>query len=276
MRERGETEARGCRMPRMPILKGKRALVAGIASKRSIAWGITQCLRREGAEVGLSALPGRLFERAQAFGQELDAPFCLPLDVSSDESISEAFAQLGKAWPRLDILVHSIAYAPGDNLAGDFAGSVSREGFRIAHDISAYSFAAMARAAAPLMPDGGALLTLSYSGSTRAVQNYNVMGPAKASLEAVTRALAMDLGKRGIRVNALSPGPVKTLSAAGIPNFRKMLRYYEGASPLRRNVSLEEVGNAAAFLCSELASGITGVVLPVDAGMNAVGLAFPD
>jgi len=259
----------------MAILAGKRALVAGIASKRSIAWGIACALRREGAEVALSALPGRLLERAQTLGGELDAPLCLALDVSSDESISEAFTQLGNVWPRLDILAHSIAFAPGDNLSGDFADSVSREGFRVAHDISAYSFAALARAAAPLMSDGGALLTLSYSGSTRAVQNYNVMGPAKASLEAVTRALAMDLGKRGIRVNALSPGPIKTLSAAGIPNFRKMLRHYEGASPLRRNVSLEEVGNAAVFLCSEMASGITGVVLPVDAGMNAVGLAFP-
>ena len=265
-----------CRIARMPILAGKRALVAGIASKRSIAWGIARCLRREGAEVALSALPGRLFARTESFGRELDAPFCLEMDVSSDESIEAAFAQLGETWPRLDILVHSIAYAPGDNLQGDFADSVSREGFRIAHDVSAYSFAALARAAAPLMSVGAAMLTLSYSGSTRAVQNYNVMGPAKASLEAVTRALAMDLGKRGIRVNALSPGPVKTLSAAGIPNFRKMLRYYEGSAPLRRNVSLDEVGNAAVFLCSEMASGITGVVLPVDAGMNAVGLTFPD
>ena len=265
-----------CRIPPMSILEGKRALVAGIASKRSIAWGIAQRLRHEGAEVALSALPGRLFERAEALGRELDSPLCLAMDVSSDASISDAFAQLGDAWPSLDILVHSIAYAPADNLAGDFADSVSREGFRIAHDISAYSFAALARAAAPLMPEGGALLTLSYSGSARAVQNYNVMGPAKASLEAVTRALAMDLGKRGLRVNALSPGPIKTLSAAGIPNFRKMLHYYENAAPLRRNVSLEEVGNAAVFLCSEMASGISGVVLPVDAGMNAVGLSFPD
>lgn len=260
----------------MPILEGKRALVAGIASKRSIAWGIAQCFRREGAEVALSALPGRMLERAEAFAPEIDAPFCLGMDVGSDESIADAFGQLGKSWPRLDILVHSIAFAPADNLKGDFADSVSREGFRISHDISAYSFAALARAAAPLMTEGGALLTLSYSGSTRAVQNYNVMGPAKASLEAVTRALAMDLGKKGIRVNALSPGPVKTLSAAGIPNFRKMLRHYEGAAPLRRNVTLDEVGNAAVFLCSEMASGITGVVLQVDAGMGAVGLSFPD
>ncbi|MDE0130105.1 MAG: enoyl-ACP reductase [Gammaproteobacteria bacterium] len=260
----------------MPILEGKRALVAGIASKRSIAWGIARCFHREGAEVALSALPGRMLERAEAFAPEIDAPFCLGMDVSSDESIAEAFAQLKESWPKLDILVHSIAFAPGDNLKGDFADSVSRDGFRIAHDISAYSFAALARAAAPLMADGGTLLTLSYSGSTRAVQNYNVMGPAKASLEAVTRALAMDLGKKGIRVNALSPGPVKTLSAAGIPNFRKMLHHYEAAAPLRRNVTLDEVGNAAVFLCSEMASGITGVVLQVDAGMGAVGLSFPE
>lgn len=260
----------------MPILEGKRALVAGIASKRSIAWGIAQAFHREGAEVALSALPGRMLERAEAFAPEVDAPFCLGMDVSSDESIAEAFAQLQESWPKLDILVHSIAFAPGDNLKGDFAGSVSREGFRISHDISAYSFAALARAATPLMADGGSLLTLSYSGSTRAVQNYNVMGPAKASLEAVTRALAMDLGKKGIRVNALSPGPVKTLSAAGIPNFRKMLHHYEAAAPLRRNVTLDEVGKAAVFLCSEMASGITGVVLQVDAGMGAVGLSFPE
>lgn len=260
----------------MPILEGKRALVTGIASKRSIAWGIAGCLRREGAEVALSALPGRLLERAEAFGREIDSPLCLGMDVASDESIADAFAQLAETWPKLDVLVHSIAYAPADNLQGDFADSVTREGFRVAHDISAYSFASLARAAAPLMAKGGALLTLSYSGSARAVQNYNVMGPAKASLEAVTRALAMDLGKKGIRVNALSPGPVKTLSAAGIPNFRKMLRHYEAAAPLRRNVTLDEVGNAAVFLCSEMASGITGVVLQVDAGMNAVGLSFPD
>lgn len=260
----------------MPILEGKRALVAGIASKRSIAWGIAQCFRREGAEVALSALPGRMLERTRAFAPEVDARLCLGMDVGSDESIADAFGQLQESWPRLDILVHSIAFAPGDNLKGDFADSVSRDGFRIAHDISAYSFAALARAAGPLMSEGGALLTLSYSGSTRAVQNYNVMGPAKASLEAVTRALAMDLGRKGIRVNALSPGPVKTLSAAGIPNFRKMLHHYEGAAPLRRNVTLDEVGNAAVFLCSEMASGITGVVLQVDAGMSAVGLSFPD
>ena len=260
----------------MPILEGKRALVAGIASKRSIAWGIARSFHREGAEVALSALPGRMLERAGTFAAEIDAPFCLGMDVSSDESIADAFGQLQESWPRLDILVHSIAFAPGDNLKGAFADSVSREGFRIAHDISAYSFAALARAAAPLMTDGGSLLTLSYSGSTRAVQHYNVMGPAKASLEAVTRALAMDLGKQGIRVNALSPGPVKTLSAAGIPNFRKMLHHYEATAPLRRNVTLDEVGNAAVFLCSEMAAGITGVVLPVDAGMNAVGLNFPD
>ncbi len=251
-------------------------MVAGIASKRSIAWGIARCLRREGAEVALSALPGRLFARAEALGRELDSPCCVEMDVGRDESIRDAFTQLGETWRRLDILIHSIAYAPGDNLQGDFADSVSREGFRVAHDISAYSFAALARAAEPLMTEGGALLTLSYSGAVRATPHYNVMGPAKASLEAVTRALAMDLGKRGIRVNALSPGPIKTLSAAGIPNFRKMLRYHESAAPLRRSASLEEVGNAAVFLCSELASGITGVVLPVDAGMNAVGFAFPE
>ncbi|MXW45484.1 MAG: enoyl-ACP reductase [Gammaproteobacteria bacterium] len=260
----------------MPILEGKRALIAGIASKRSIAWGIARSFHREGAEVALSALPGRMLERAESFAPEVDAPFCLGMDVSSDQSIEEAFAQLRESWSGLDILVHSIAFAPGDNLKGDFADSVSRDGFRISHDVSAYSFAALARAATPLMADGGTLLTLSYSGSTRAVKNYNVMGPAKASLEAVTRALAMDLGKKGIRVNALSPGPVKTLSAAGIPNFRKMLHRYEAAAPLRRNVTLDEVGNAAVFLCSEMASGITGVVLQVDAGMGAVGLAFPD
>ena len=257
----------------MAILKGKRALVAGIASKRSIAWGIARSLRREGAEVALSAMPGRLLERAEALGKELEAPFCLGLDVSSDESIRDAFAQLEQNWPSFDILVHSIAYAPGDNLQGDFVDSVSRDGFKIAHDISSYSFAALARAAAPLMTSGGALLTLSYSGSTRAMQNYNVMGPAKASLEAVTRALAMDLGVKGIRVNALSPGPVRTLSAMGIRNFRKILQHYEESAPLRRNITLEEVGNAAAFLCSDMAGGITGVVLQVDAGMSAVGAA---
>ena len=260
----------------MPILKGKRALVAGIASKRSLAWGIARSLRQEGAEVALSALPGRLLERAEKFGKELDSPLCLGMDVGNDESISGAFTELEKTWPRLDILVHSIAYAPGDNLQGDFADSVTRDGFRIAHDISTYSFAALARAAAPLMTDGGALLTLSYSGSTRAVQNYNVMGPAKASLEAVTRALAVDLGKKGIRVNALSPGPIKTLSAMGVANFRKILQHYEEVAPLRRNITLDDVGNAAAFLCSDMAAGITGVVLQVDAGMNAVGLTLPE
>lgn len=244
--------------------------MAGVASKRSIAWGIARSLKREGAEVALGALPGRLLERARTLGRELEAPFCLGLDVSSDDSIRDAFSRLERNWPGLDVLVHSIAYAPGDNLQGNFADSVSREGFRIAHDVSAYSFAALARAAAPLMSVGGALLTLSYSGSTRAVQNYNVMGPAKASLEAVTRALAMDLGTKGIRVNALSPGPVRTLSAMGIRNFRRILQHYENSAPLRRNVTLEEVGDAAAFLCSGMAAGITGVVLQVDAGMSAV------
>ncbi|MEM7280348.1 MAG: enoyl-ACP reductase [Pseudomonadota bacterium] len=259
----------------MGFLSGKRALIVGLASNRSIAWGIADAMHREGAELALSyqneKLKPRVEKMAAGFGSELT----YPLDVGSDQEIEAIFSSLGKSWDGLDILVHSVGFAPRDQLAGTYIDSVSREGFQVAHDISSYSFSALAKAARPMMEGrNGSLLTLSYLGALRTLPNYNVMGLAKASLESSVRFLASDLGPGGTRVNAISAGPIKTLAASGVSGFRSMLSQVESSAPLRRNVSIQEVGNAAAFLCSDLASGITGEILYVDAGYSTVGMAF--
>ncbi|NGP52440.1 enoyl-ACP reductase [Thioalkalivibrio sp. XN8] len=262
----------------MGFLHGKRALIVGLASERSIAWGIAQAFKREGAELALTYQGEKLKPRVEAMAGELGGAFTCGMDVAEDDQIEAAFAALGQHWADgFDILVHSVGFAPREQLSGRFVDSVTREGFRIAHDISAYSFAALAQASLPLMRGRqGALLTLSYLGAVRAVPNYNVMGPAKASLEASVRFLAADLGAEGIRVNGISAGPIKTLAAAGIGGFRKMLGQVARIAPLQRNVTIEDVGNAAAFLCSDLAAGITGEILYVDGGYSHVGMSLPE
>ncbi len=259
----------------MGFLAGKKALIVGLASNRSIAWGIAQAMHREGAELALSYQNDRLKGRVEKMGAELDCEITFELDVASDENIDLAIATLGKHWDGLDILVHSVGFAPRDQLEGGFLDSINREGFQIAHDISAYSFAALAKAARPLMAGrNGALLTLTYLGAVKAVPNYNVMGLAKASLESSVRFIASDVGPGGTRVNAISAGPIKTLAAAGVSGFRKMLHHVEEVTPLRKNITIEDVGNAAAFLCSDLAAGITGEIIYVDAGYSTVGMSL--
>jgi enoyl-[acyl-carrier protein] reductase I len=260
----------------MGFLAGKRALIVGVATDRSIAWGIAQAMRREGATLALSYANDRFKERVEPLAQSVEA-ITLPLDVSRDEDIDAAFEFIRRQWGSLDILVHAVAFAPSEALSGSFIDNTSRAAFQMAHDISSYSLTALSRGAAPLMAGrAGAILTLSYLGAVRSLPNYNVMGLAKASLEANVRFLAADLGPRGIRVNGVSAGPIKTLAAAGIGGFRKMLARMASIAPLRRNVTLEDVGNAAAFLCSDLAAGITGEITYVDAGFNTVGMSFPE
>ncbi len=260
----------------MGFLEGKRALVIGVAGNRSIAWGIAQAMHRQGAELALTYQNERLRSRVEKLAAELDSDITMPCDVEFDEQIDATFRDLGKRWDSLDILVHAAAFAPREALQGDFLDAINRDAFRIAHDISSYSFAAVAKAARPMMRGrNGALLTMSYLGSQRTMPHYNVMGLAKASLEANVRYMAVSLGADGIRVNAISAGPIKTLAASGIQDFRLLLEHAESRSPLRRNVSIEEVGNAAAFMCSDLASGITGEVTYVDAGINTTAMA-PD
>ena len=257
----------------MGFLAGKRALILGVASNRSIAWGIAQAMHREGAELALTYQNDKLQPRAKKMAAELGSSITLPCDVERDSDIDGLFEMLKQHWDELDILVHSIAYAPREALEGDFLEGISRENFRIAHDISSYSFAALAKAARPLMQGRrGALITMTYLGGARAVPNYNVMGLAKASLDANVRYLAQTLGPEGTRVNAISAGPIRTLAASGIKNFRKMLDTFEHIAPLRKCVTIEEVGNTAAFLCSDLASGITGEIVYVDGGFNTVAL----
>lgn len=255
----------------MGFLNGKNILVTGMLSNRSIAYGIAKAMHREGAQLAFTYQGEGVKERVLALSQEFGTDRVFACDVTSDEQIATLFADLRKQWNGLDGLVHSIAFAPREALVGDFLDSVSREAFRVAHEISSYSFAALAKAALPMMEGRpAALITLSYLGAERAMPNYNVMGLAKASLEANVRYLAYSLGPKGIRVNAISAGPIKTLAAAGIGNFGKILHINEKIAPLRRNVTTEEVGNTAAFLCSGLASGITGQVIYVDAGFNVV------
>jgi len=260
----------------MGFLADKRALIVGVATDRSIAFGIAQAMHREGAELAFSYLNDRMKERVEPLAASLGARLTLPLDVTVDGQCDAAFDLLKRAWGQLDIVVHAVAYAPREALTGSFVQATSREGFRIAHDVSSYSLTALAQRAQPLMRGRrGALLTLSYLGALRSIPGYNVMGLAKASLEANVRFLAADLGPEGIRVNGISAGPIKTLAAAGIPGFRKMLTRVAEVAPLKRNVTLEDVGNAAAFLCSDLAAGITGEILYVDGGFSTVGMSFP-
>ena len=259
----------------MGFLAGKRAVVVGLASNRSIGWGIARALKAQGAELAFNYQGEKLQSRVEKMAAELDSEIVLPLDVTEDSQIDSFIDGVAAHWDGFDILVHSVAYAPADQLQGRYIDSVNREGFRVAHDISSYSFAALAKAAHPLMAGRqGALLTLSYLGAIRALPSYNVMGLAKASLEANTRFLAYDLGPEGIRVNAISAGPIKTLASAGIKGMRQMLSTVAETSPLKRNVTIDDVGNSAAFLCSDLAAGITGHVLYVDAGYSIVGMQF--
>ena len=259
----------------MGFLTGKRALITGLASDRSIAYGIAEAMRREGAELAFTYVGERFRERVTEMAVKVGANLVYDMDVSSDESIQATFDSLAKEWGSIDIVIHAIAYAPREALTGSFSDNTSREAFKIAHEISSYSLTAMARAAKPLMVGrNGAILTLSYLGAVKSIPSYNVMGLAKASLEANVRFLALDLGPLGIRVNAISAGPIKTLAAAGIGGFRKMLSHVAAASPMKRNVTQDDVGNAAAFLCSDLAAGITGEVLYVDGGYSSVGMTF--
>lgn len=256
----------------MGFLAGKKALIIGVASKRSIAWGIAQSMHREGAELAFTYQNDRLKDRVVEFAEELNSTLTFPCDVQHDTEIDATMSALKDAWGTFDIIVHAVGFAPREQLDGDYLDCVTREGFQIAHDISSYSFAALAKAARPMLNDNGALLTLSYLGSVRSMPNYNVMGLAKASLEANTRFMAHSLGPQGIRVNAISAGPIRTLAASGIGDFKKLLNYVADTSPLKRNVTIEQVGDTAAFLCSDLAAGITSQVVYVDNGFNSVAM----
>jgi len=257
----------------MGFLAGKKILIVGIASKLSIATGIANAFFREGAEIALTYQNEKLKKRVEGFGEQWNSQIILPCDVANDDDIANVFTEISKIWDGIDIVVHSVGYAPAHELDGDYVDATTREGFHIAHDISSYSFVALAKAARPLLQGrNGSLLTLSYLGANRTLPNYNVMGLAKASLEANVRYMASSLGKEGIRVNAISAGPIRTLAASGIKNFRKMLSENEKQTPLRRNVTIDEVGNAAAFLCSDLASGISGEILYVDGGFNTTAM----
>lgn len=253
----------------MGFLAGKKALIVGVANNKSIAYGIAKQMHEQGAEIALTYQTEKLKSRVEKIAEELGSHIVLPLDVTSDEQIDNVFAELGKQWDGLDILVHSVAFAPREELEGRMIDASTRSGFSVAHDISAYSLTALTKAGYDMLnKNNGSIITVSYLGAERAVPNYNVMGIAKASLEATVRYLAADLGQDGIRVNAVSAGPIRTLAASGIKDFRSMLDKAAAATPLRRNVSIEEVGNTAAFLCSDLASGITGEITYVDGGYN--------
>ena len=254
----------------MAFLQGKKILITGVLSNRSIAYGIAQACKREGAELAFTYVGERFKERITDFAREFDSALVFDCDVADDAQIARMFADLATHWPQFDGFVHSIGYAPREAIAGDFLEGLSREGFRIAHDISAYSFPAMAKAALPMLRQGGAVLTLSYLGAERAVPAYNTMGLAKASLEASVRYLAASLGPRGIRANAISAGTIKTLAASGIKGFGKMLDVVGAQAPLGRNVTIDDVGKAAAFLLSDLASGITAEITYVDGGFAKV------
>ncbi len=258
----------------MGFMQGKRVLIVGLASNRSIAWGIAQAMHREGAELAFTFQNDKLQSRVEEMAGQCNSNITIECDVSSDEHINNVFKKLGEHWDGLDCIVHSVAFAPRDALDGDYVNATTRENFQIAHDISSYSFTALAKAGRAMMQGrNGSLLTLTYLGADRAIPNYNVMGVAKASLEANVRYMAAALGAEGTRVNAISAGPIRTLAASGINNFKSMLSKAADTSPLKRNVTIEEVGNVAAFMCSDLASGVTGEVTFVDCGYNIAGLA---
>ncbi|WP_319239131.1 enoyl-ACP reductase FabI [uncultured Propionivibrio sp.] len=262
----------------MGFLADKRILITGLLSKHSIAYGIAKACHREGAKLAFTYQNERFEERLAKFAAEFDSTLIFPCDVSDDAQIDQLFVEIGKHWEGLDGMVHSIAYAPTEAIEGDFLDGITRDAFRIAHDVSSYSFPALAKAARPLLLKGNnpALLALTYLGGVRTMPNYNTMGLAKASLEAATRYLAFCLGPQGIRANAISAGPIKTLAASGIGNFGKLLAYNAHHAPLRRNVTIEEVGNVAAFMLSDLASAITGEITYVDGGLNTTALGNTD
>jgi enoyl-[acyl-carrier protein] reductase I len=260
----------------MGFLDGKKILITGVLSNRSIAYGVARACRAQGAELAFTYQGERFLERINGFAAEFGSNLVFPCDVTDDAQIAAVFQGLGQSWDGLDGLVHAIAFAPKEAIEGDFLEGLSRESFRVAHDISSYSFGALTKAALPLMQGRrGALLTLSYLGAERVVQNYNTMGLAKASLEAAVRYLASSVGPRGHRVNGISAGPIKTLAAMGIGGFSKILKFVEENAPLRRNVGIDDVGNAAAFLLSDLAAGITGEIVHVDAGFSTVSAGIP-
>ena len=261
----------------MGFLQGKKILITGMISERSIAYGIAKACHEQGAELAFTYVVDKLEERVRKMAKELGSDLVFRCDVQSDEEIEQAFADLGKHWGGLDGLVHSIGFAPREALGGDFLDSISREAFRVAHEVSAYSLPALAKAARPLMQGrNGAIVALTYLGAIRAIPNYNVMGMAKASLEAGVRFTAACLGKEGIRCNGISAGPIKTLAASGIADFSKLLSHVASHNPLGRNVTIEEVGNTAAFLLSDLASGITGETTYVDGGYSINALNDPE
>ena len=262
----------------MGFLADKRILITGVLSKHSIAYGIAKACHREGAKLAFTYQNKRFLERINKFAAEFDSTLVFECDVSDDGQIDQVFADLASHWEGLDGLVHSIAYAPTEAIEGDFLDGLSRDSFRIAHDVSSYSYPALAKAARAMLLKGNkpALVALTYLGAERTMPNYNTMGLAKASLEAATRYLAFCLGPQGIRANAVSAGPIKTLAASGIGNFGKLLAYNAHNAPLRRNINIDEVGNAVAFMLSDLASGITGEIMYVDGGLNTTALGNAD
>lgn len=258
---------------KMGILAGKNALILGLASNRSIAYGVAKSFHEQGANLAFTYQNEKLGKRANKMAEEFGCKITIPCDVTNDTDIENLFIELKKSWPHLDILVHSLAFAPASQITGDFVENIEREGFLMAHDISAYSFPALAKAALPMMEGRqGSFLSMTYMGSEKAFPNYNVMGVAKAALEASVRYMAASVGPKGHRVNAVSAGPIRTLAASGVEGFRDMLAQNEKITPLRRNVTTDEVGQASSFLCSDMASGITGEIVHVDAGFHAVGL----
>ncbi len=258
----------------MGLLEGKKGLVVGVANDHSIAWGIAKALHREGAELGFTYLGEALERRVRPLAESLHAPLIEPCDLASDEQIAAVMERARETWGEIDILIHSAAYAKTDELKGPYLNT-SREGFRVALEISAYSLTALVKAAAPILSSRAAILTMTYHGSRQVIPNYNVQGVAKAALEASVLYLAADLGPRGIRVNAISAGPIRTLAASAIGGIRDMIKAHEAIAPLRRRVTIDDVGNTAAWLCSDLASGITGEIIYVDAGANIIGIAQP-
>ena len=255
----------------MGFMQDKKVLIVGAASTRSIAWGVAQAMHREGAQLAFTYQGDRMERVVRDLAAKADSDICMHMDVCSDHQIDDTFSALSKQWDGVDCIVHSVAFAPRDQLAGNYVDAVTREGFDTALDISVYSLAALAKAGREMMRErNGSMVTMSYLGAVRVVPNYNVMGVAKAALEANVRYLAAALGPEGTRVNAISAGPIRTLASSGISDFRSMLSYVEGRTPLRRNVTIDEVGNAAAFLCSDLASGITGDILYVDTGYHVL------
>jgi enoyl-[acyl-carrier protein] reductase I len=261
----------------MGFLQGKRALITGIASQRSIANGIAEAMRREGAELAFTYQSDKLKSRVEAAAAEYGSNIVIPLDVAEDAQIEACFAELGKHWDGLDILVHSIGFAPREAIEGGYLDGLTRENFRIAHDISAYSLSALVKAARPMMQGrNGSILTLTYLGAERALANYNVMGVAKAALEASVRYLAADLGPDGVRVNAISAGPIRTLAASGIAGFKGMYRGFADIAPLRANMTPEDVGKSALYLASDLSSAVTGEILYVDGGFSIMGVPSGD